>query len=139
MPGVPMHNLPDLKEKRRPLWNYQIPMLTDWKSHQHRAVSSVQVKYWMLPGGKQVHRIDECGREEGDTRRKILDKEHPNIPNHRVMSIGCLRVLEQGRDHPPVEDRYGLVSGNFLFPKSCTEVIHKSFCGLGYPNDSHGK
>ena len=27
-------------------------MLTDWKSHQHRAVSSVQVKYWMLPGGK---------------------------------------------------------------------------------------
>jgi len=49
----------------------------------------------MLPGGKQVHRIDECGREEGDTRRKILDKEHPSIPNHRVMSIGCLRVLEE--------------------------------------------
>ncbi len=95
LPGVPMHNLPDLKEKRRPLWNYQIPMLTDWKSHQHRAASSVQVKYWMLPGGKQVHRIDEYGREEGDTRRKILDKEHPSIPNHRVMSIGCLRVLEE--------------------------------------------
>ncbi len=95
MPGFPKHNLPDLKEKRRPLLNYQIPMLTDWKSHQHRAVSSVQVKYWMLPGGRQVHRKDECGREEGDTRRKIPDKEHPSIPNRRVMSIGCLRYLNK--------------------------------------------